>query len=325
MTDKKKEIITIHVSRYLTNEHPAKIAAFWGHPEPAYVNRFREMITDEMQYGGETFEVIAENGSGQVVGMIHCIRSQPDPRLWYYGDLSVRHDYRRRGIATNMIRAAMRHLSEIGAKTIRCYVDDDNEASLALQRSLGFTEKPYETFICGSGTDLVHADNTLMFERQLDSLLTVIPATEDKASTCACLLEQNRDALYIKSDSAADWRKLRNDFQKRFAANDPDEAFFLICMGAMPVAYLALKGLAGNNTAEIGAVIVSAAYHRQGVGTFAVKYAEAYLARRGFSSVCIRVISDNEPARCFFRKLGYSESSDDNAGKRIFTKELTIA
>ena len=322
MTDKKKEIITIQVSRYLTNEHPAKIAAFWGHPEPAYVNRFREMLVDEMQYGGETFEVIADNGDGEVVGMIHCIRSQPDPRLWYYGDLQVHADYRRKGIATNMIRAAMRHLSEIGAKTIRCYVDDDNEASLALQRSLGFAEKSYETFICGSGVDLVHADNTLMFERQVDSLLTVIPATEDRASSCACLLEQNRDTLHIKSDSAVDWRKLRNDFQERFAANDPDEAYFLICMGAMPVAYLELKGLTGKDTAEIGAVIVSAAYHRQGVGTFAEQYAEAYLARRGFTSALVLIDLDNVPAKNFFQKIGYTEYDNNISGNIVFQKTI---
>ena len=321
MTTKKNEIVTIQGSQYLTNEYPAKIAAFWGRPEPAYANRVREMLTDEMQYGGETFEVIAENGGGEVVGMIHCIRSRPDPRLWYYGDLSVRPDYRRRGIATQMIRAAMRRLSEMGAKTLRCYVDDDNEASLALHRSLGFAEKPYETFTCGSGTDLVHADHTRMFERQLDSLLTAIPATEDMASSCACLLEQNRDALHVEIHNGADWRKLRDDCRERFAAADPDEAHFLICMGAMPVAYLELKGLTGNGTAEIGALIVSAAYHRQGVGTFAVQYAEAYLAQRGFSSVRIEIPPDNEPAQSFFRKRGYAEHTD-NDRTRIFTKEL---
>ena len=322
MTEKKKEIVTIQVSQYLTNEYPEKIAAFWGHPEPAYVNRVREMITDEMQYGGKTFEVLAENGGGEVVGMIHCIRSLPDPGLWYYGDLSVHPAYRRRGIATNMIRAAMRHLSEIGAKTLRCYVDDDNEASLALQRFLGFVEKPYETFICGSGTDLVHADNARMFERQLDSLLTAIPATEDKASSCACLLEQNKDALHVEVNNAADWRKLLEAYRKRFAARNPDEAHFLICMGAMPVAYLALTGLAESDSAEISAVIVSSAYHRQGVGTFAVQYAEAYLAQRGFSSVNVPITPDNIPAKHFFQKRGYAESDNTISDHIVFNKAI---
>ena len=322
MTTNKNEIVTIQVSQYLTNEYPAKIAAFWGHPEPAYVNRVREMITDEMQYGGETLEVIAENGGGEVVGMIHCIRSQPDPRLWYYGDLSVRPDCRRRGIAANMVRAAMRRLSEMGAKTLRCYVEDDNEASLALQRSLGFAEKPYETFTCGSGNDLVHADNTRMFERELDSLLTVIPATEDMATACTCLLAQNKDALHVKLDCAADWRTHRDAYRERFAAADPDGACFLICMGAMPVAYLELKGLTGNDTAEIGALFVSSAYHRQGVGSFAMQYAESYLTGRGFSSVGIQTPPDDTAAGSFFKKLGYEEINCNNDEFTYFRKEL---
>lgn len=322
MAANKTEIITIQVSKYLTNEYPAKIAKFWGHPEPAYVNRVREMITDEMQYGGETFEVIAESGNGEVVGMIHCIRSKPDPQLWYYGDLNVRSDYRRMGIATNLIRAAMRHLSEMGAKMIRCYVEDNNKASLSLQRSLGFTKKPYETFICGSGTELVHADNTLMFERQIESILTVIPATVDHANSCACLLEQNKEALHVEMNNGSDWRKLRDTYWERLAADDPDEAYFLICVGAMPVAYLELKGLAGNDSAEIGALIVSAAYHRQGVGTFAVQYAEAYLTQRGFSSVNVSVAPDNTQATHFFQKRGYAERDNTVSGNIVYNKTI---
>ena len=81
----------------------------------------------------------------------------------------------------------------------------------------------------------------MMFQRQPDRLLTVIPATADNAGFCACLLEQNKDALHVMVTSSADWRKLRNTYQEKFTAYNPDEADFLICMGAMAAADLERK------------------------------------------------------------------------------------
>ena len=318
----KNEIITIQISKYLTNELAEKIAAAqWQETAPKYVNAVRGMIFDEMQYGGETFEVIAEAGDGTLVGRIHCVRNRNDRGLWYYGDLFVVPDYRRRGIAASMVRAAIRHLSENGAKTLRCYVDADNDASVALQRSLGFAEKPYETFVTGSGVEFVHADDARMFERRLEGDLTVLPATADEAGFCASLFLQDREARNGETDYG-EWRKLRNAYAERFSAADPDKAFCLLCKGAMPVAYLELKGLAGTGAAFISELLVSTAYQRQGIGTFAVRYAEEILARQGVTFVGIELTPDNGPAVSFFKKCGYTEQCNE-AGTNLFKKEPT--
>ena len=317
----KKEIITVRISKYLTNELAEQIASWWGSTAPKYVDAVRGMIFDEMQYGGETFEVIAETGDGTLVGRVHCVRSKADPGLWYYGDLLVVPAYRRRGIASHMVRAAMGYLSETGAKTLRCYVDSDNDASIALQRSLGFTEKPYETFVTGSGVEFVHADDARMFERCLDSDLTMIPAAAEEAGFCASLYLQDREA---KNGEAGDedWRKLRDTYAERFSAADPDKAYRLLCKGAMPVAFLSLTSLAGNDTAVIGELLVSPSYRRRGIGSFAVAYAEELAARRGCSSVGVDVAPDNEPAKNLFKKLGFSERADGASGTCAFRKAL---
>lgn len=139
-----REIITIQVSKYLRDELAKKIAQMRrGTSAPQYVNCVRNAVFNELTDGNDCFEVIAAAPKGKVVGCLHCIRSETDFSLWYYGDLFVAPEYRRMGIARQMIETAISRLSETGAAALRCYVDPGNIPSRNLQKSIGFEENPF--------------------------------------------------------------------------------------------------------------------------------------------------------------------------------------
>ena len=157
-------IITLQISSYLSYDLAKKIAfAQWQTCDPAWVNCIRQSLFDE-EDPAACFDVVATDQNGEVAGRLHCIRNREDPALWYYGDLFVVPAYRRIGIATQMVNAARGELSLRGATRLWCYVEPENTASLALQRSLGFAERPFESF-----NHLIN-DGEILFECAISSL-----------------------------------------------------------------------------------------------------------------------------------------------------------
>ena len=107
-----KEIITIRVSKYLSDELAKKVAWMrWGTSAPEYVNCVRNAVFDELTDENDCFEVIAMTAKGEVVGRMHCIRNETDFSLWYYGDLFVTPEYRRMGISRQIVETAIGRLS----------------------------------------------------------------------------------------------------------------------------------------------------------------------------------------------------------------------
>lgn len=142
-----KEIITIQVSKFLTTELAEEIAKKqWNSSAPNLINRSRQYVFDELVNGNDCFGVLATTANKDVIGRIHCVRNEEDHSLWYYGDLFVIPEYRRMGIAKQMINTAINHLSEIGASRLLCYVEANNLSSRNLQVSVGFKEKDFESF-----------------------------------------------------------------------------------------------------------------------------------------------------------------------------------
>ncbi len=82
----------------------------------------------------------------EVVGYASFIQSRTESHTWLYTDLWVMPQHRRQGYATEMVKAGIQHLSTLGAKRVLCSVDPDNNASLALQQSLGFEKIAVEAF-----------------------------------------------------------------------------------------------------------------------------------------------------------------------------------
>lgn len=288
-----KEIITIQISSFLTNELAEKIAQKqWGSSTPTSVNRVRQYVFDEIINDNDCFGVVAIASNNEVIGRLHCIQNENNHKLWYYGDLFVISEYRRKGIATQMIRAAKDHLSDIGATTLRCYVEPDNIPSRELQLSVGFLERPFEAF-----NDLSN-DGEIMYEVELPNRLTIIPATVDEAYFVRILFAQNKQALNTDNISLREWREL-------LSGNDADEKHFLVCKGAMPVAYMKISGLESASEAWISMLFVAKEFHRQGIGSFAVKYAEEYVKSKGFSAIAVQTDTDNTPAQNCCLKCGF--------------------
>ena len=301
--------ITLQISPYLSHALAEKIAwAQWHTIDPAWVNCVRQSLFDE-EDPAACFDVVATHQNGEVAGRLHCIRNQTDPTLWYYGDLFVVPAYRRMGIATGLVNAAKTRLGELGATRLWCYVEPENTASIALQRSLGFTERTFEPF-----NSLIN-DGRILFECPIPSPFNLLPAMVAEAYFVCILYAQNREALHGEKLSLPGWREL-------LSANDPDEAHFLICKGALPVGYLKLNGLQGREKARISMLCVARTHHRTGVGSYAVTRAEAILREKGFTKAGIQTTKDNYPARNLYRKLGYTETLSPDTDRCFCEKSI---
>lgn len=276
-----KEIITIRVSRFLTDELVRQIAqGQWGSAAPSSVNRSRQYIFDELIHENDCFGVVAVASDHGAVGRLHCVKSKTRPTLWYYGDLFVLPAYRRLGIAKQMVSAAIEHLSETDAATLRCYVAPDNTPSRALQASLGFSEKPYEAF-----EDFTN-DGEIMYEIDVPSGLTAIPATVHEAYFVRHLFIQNREALAVENISMGEWRTL-------LSAEDPKEKHFLICKGAVPIAYMRLVGLPDKSEARVTMLFAAKGFRYPSIASFALGFAEQYARGRGLASVIMENNGNN--------------------------------
>lgn len=288
-----KEIITIQISKFLTHELAVKIAQKqWKESTPLFTNRSRQYIFDELVNSNECFGVIATTSNNDVIGRIHCVRNESNFHLWYYGDLFVIPEYRRRGIAKQMIHAAIHHLSEMGATTLRCYVKPDNIPSRNLQMSLCFLEKTFESF-----NDFTN-DNEIMYELDIPNSLTIIPATINEAYFVRILFAQNKDILNAGNISLSEWREI-------LSVDDPDEKHFWVCKGAMPVAYMKMNGLLNTDKLWISMLFVAKDFQHQGIGYFALNYAEQYVKQLGFNEINIQTDKENIAAINCYSNFGY--------------------
>lgn len=292
-----KEIITIRVSKYLSDELAKKVAWMrWGTSTPEYVNCVRNAVFDELTDENDCFEVIAMTAKGEVVGRMHCIRNETDFSLWYYGDLFVTPEYRRMGIARQMVETAISRLSEIGAAVLRCYVDPNNMPSRNLQKSIGFEEKPFKTFNC------LCNDGQIMHEIKIPSCFCVIPATVNEAYFVMIMFAQNKSELKAENISLNEWKEL-------LSADNPDEKHFLICKGAVPACYMCLSGASGERKAHISMLFVKKELQRCGAGTFALHFAERYAKENGFDFIAASADKDNTAAENCFLKCGYKKKA----------------
>lgn len=68
-------------------------------------------------------------------------------------------------------------------------------------------------------------------ELTLDERFNIIPATAEEARFVMMFYAQNLEVLHGKYIPLAGWKEI-------LSKDDPDEQNFLICKGAMPVAWL---------------------------------------------------------------------------------------
>lgn len=307
------DIITIFTSDYLTHELAKKIAAFrWHSSEPEMINAVRRSIFDG-KYFSDCFTVIATNSQNDVIGHLFCLKNQENPKQWYYGDLAVEPAYRRLKVASKMVNTAIQRVSDMGGETICCYVDPSNTASINLQKTLSFTEKPCEKF------DNLINDGQIMFKKNIQQIYNIIPATVDEAIFVCMLYNSNREALHGNSISLSEWKDI-------LSKKDTDEENFLICRGAIPCAWIKINGLNNKDMAWVSMLAVNDKYKHQGIGTFAINFAEEYIKSKGINKVGIHATEDNIIAQGLYKKCGYiiTEYNDCTTGDGVARNHYTF-
>ena len=299
----KNEIITIFISEYLTHELAKGIAFLeWQSTRDDFIIRVIESI-----YGGkdsDCFNVIAVNSNNNVIGRVYCEKSRENPKRWYHGDLVVASKYRRMKIASQMIKTAIQRILDMGGEILNCYIDKTNTVSIGFHKSLGFIEKPHVQF------DDMENEDEIMLEYTLEKQYNAIPVTIEYARYPFHFYRENADIMNVKHISFPEFREI-------FFKDDPTEQNFLVCKGILPVAWLRISGLNNTDTAYIDMLAVCDKYKRQGIGTYAVGFAEDYLKSRNFIKINTRVNDDNFIALSFYKKCGYNMTEDN-----IFEKNL---
>lgn len=304
-----RDIITIHICDYLSIELVEKIALMqWNSKETHLINSIKRLMYDG-KTSSDCFHVVAMNDWGEVVGRLYCLQNQYHPYLWYGGDLKVSAEYRRLHIASSMLLSAINVLQDRGCQVLRTYVEADNKPSLNLFEKFAFEEKPFEVF------DNLYNEGQRMFEKVLQPYNAVL-ATVDDAPFITMIYGKNMELLHGEIIMFDTWKKLLTN-------KESDDEYFLIQIGAMPCAILKITGLHNHDNAWISMLAVEPSMHKQGCGSYAIKYAENYVGTIGIKKLRIRINADNNTAHKFFIKHGYTvidqngpTTGDDAMGKR---------
>ncbi len=76
--------------------------------------------------------------AGRVIGNVSTQPSDARSDVWIIANVAVHPDFRRQGIAWQLLRAALDHIRACGGRQAILQVDDDNAGAIALYRRLGF-------------------------------------------------------------------------------------------------------------------------------------------------------------------------------------------
>lgn len=112
--------------------------------------------------------------------------------------------------------------------------------------------------------------NRMMSEKELTAFNVVEAVNRQDARYVTEIYGKNIEALHGNEIMFDEWNNL-------LSSGDTDEKHFLILKGAIPCAYLKVNGLeSGDTIGWISMLAVEPAFHRNGVGEYAVSYAEEY-------------------------------------------------
>lgn len=126
----------------------------------------------------------------------------------------------------------------------------------------------------------------------------ITPAGPQDAAFIAHVYQENLSALHGAPISLEEW-------QAFLAADDPDEAHFILREGDEPCAWLKLNGLEGDDAGWISMLVVLPERQHSGFGRLALDFAEDFLRNRGKRRVRLHTTGDNQPALSLYRRMGY--------------------
>lgn len=141
-------------------------------------------------------------------------------------------------------------------------------------------------------------------------LVTIRPATPDDAIAMANLATQ---LGYASNPEQILWRLAD--------LSQPHHRVFVAVADGTVVGFVHVEvklTLLTDDVAEIGSLVVDQSWREEGVGRELVNTAEAWVRRRGCSSVQVRSNVQRYGAHAFYNRLGYRQSKTS----LVFTKSL---
>jgi ribosomal protein S18 acetylase RimI-like enzyme len=211
------------------------------------------------------------------------------PGWGYVMEFYVKPEYRRKGYGRIMAERLERLFTADGVTW--SYLNADAVTGEPFWSAMGFTK-----------TDEINTENNKPIWVKELSIYSCQKMTKDDIAFVVEILNspKNKFALNPASLTSDEWKTI---FKQNLS--DPDEVNFIVRHGFIPVAWLKLNGLSGEGTAWISMLVVHENYHRQGVGSYAISYAEEYIREKGFTAMGIHANTENTPAVNCYKKAGY--------------------
>lgn len=104
---------------------------------------------------------------GRVVGNVSTQPSETQKGTWIVANVAVYPDFRRRGLARQMMRATLEHIQRQGGRAVILQVDDENLGAFDLYRQLGFTHLTTRRQWSRSGRSFVPVHEPSRFDIRL--------------------------------------------------------------------------------------------------------------------------------------------------------------
>lgn len=299
---------TVKIIKYPDDALVCSIAKQHGRIADQVISGLTHVIS-RAHYRSDFFCTVMYSGE-DVIGLANFIQSSAEPSKWFYTDLWVASAYRRQGCATEMVTAGLQHLSELCAKTLLCTVDRQNEASLHVQRALGFEQiptQPFEDFE-------VDAEGLVMFSLDVPKNYNILPLADNLNHLlfiCNLLTHpSNALALHLKPIADDEILPFRIEMREELIFKEPDnEVNYIIRKGILPIAWLKLNGLSSNSL-WISMLVVHEKYRRLGVGMHALRFAEAFARESGRRHIYLHTTADNQAALALYKKTGFSVTAE---------------
>lgn len=274
------------------------------------VMRGMTKVISAAHYHSDFFCTVKYNDNGEVIGYASFIRSSSQPSTWLYTDLWIAPEYRRQGYATEIVNTGREYLSELNAKTLLCTVAPYNEASLNLQKHLGFEQIETQAF------ENFETDGLLMFKMNLPMNFNIVSLADNfnhLAFICDLLTEpSNVSALHLKRKSENETRQFYKKMREALIVGAAeDESSYIVRKGVVPIAWLKLNGLS-NDGLWISMLIVHKKYKNLGVGMFALNFVEEFALSTQRRHIYVHTTADNLIAQSLYKKAGYLVVGETN-------------
>ncbi len=259
------------------------------------LRRWTDRIIEKQHGKGHCLKLCCKGAES--IGFLYGKIDQPEGRGYkrvghgYIMEFYVLPEHRRKGLGRAMLSHLESFFAENGAKQL--YLTADPVTGKPFWEAMGFIN-----------TGEICPDNGQeIYEKALPpenvTVLHVQKAEAKDAAYIAMIYEDNILTLHGTVISSDEWRDA-------LLENDKDEAHFLIYRDVFPVAWLKINGLSEGDNAWISMLAVVPKFQKQGIGEYAVRYAEEYCMSYGKKKLFVKTTMDNAPAQKLYQKCGYT-------------------